>query len=302
MFGINGLPGHEQATAELVLTQAAVSSAIETTDRTAQFIAENPGEAGAAIYEGTVDWTSRAVFEGDPEAWANATTALTEAPIPVAVTGKTAQISAQAAARTSAQAAKYATVAAARAADTVSKIRGGMRQIASAVSKRVRSAVERASARVAPRTYDPDVRMNGFFESFRPLAETADQANRRLNVGESIDIRKFDFGAYLREKVGGPPAGMPNPHAHHILFKKGLGKKQQALVRQGQALLSKYDIDPIFGVENLTWAPQRIKGQHDLGALKQVVQTLTETDELFGSRDAMVRALKELGQTAAERR
>ncbi len=44
-----------------------------------------------------------------------------------------------------------------------------------------------------------------------------------------------------------PPTAMINPHAHHILFKKGLGQKQQELVREGQEILRRYGIDPIIG-------------------------------------------------------
>jgi hypothetical protein len=40
----------------------------------------------------------------------------------------------------------------------------------------------------------------------------------------------FDFGKHLRKIIGDPPAGMVDPHAHHILFKKGLGEAQQELV------------------------------------------------------------------------
>lgn len=33
---------------------------------------------------------------------------------------------------------------------------------------------------------------------------------------------------------------MIDPHAHHILFKKGNGKAQQELVKEGQEILRKY--------------------------------------------------------------
>nr|WP_274028169.1 AHH domain-containing protein [Vibrio parahaemolyticus] len=112
----------------------------------------------------------------------------------------------------------------------------------------------------------------------------------------------FDFGAYLRSVVGPPPKDMPDPHAHHILFKKGLGAEQQALVTEVQILLRKYGIDPIFGPENLVWAPNRIEGQHDIKALQQVIDFLKMTDEMFGTREEMINALKSLGKTAAERR
>ncbi|UJF32198.1 AHH domain-containing protein [Paenibacillus hexagrammi] len=54
---------------------------------------------------------------------------------------------------------------------------------------------------------------------------------------------------------------MIDPHAHHILFKKGLGKTQQELVKEGQEILKEYGIDSIMGLENLVWAPNRVKGQ-----------------------------------------
>ena len=59
---------------------------------------------------------------------------------------------------------------------------------------------------------------------------------------------------------------MKNHHAHHILLKRGNGKAQQELVKEGQEILREYDIDPIYGLENLTWAPN-IKGQHHITAL-----------------------------------
>lgn len=62
---------------------------------------------------------------------------------------------------------------------------------------------------------------------------------------------KIDFGKYLRGLIGDPPAAMIKPHAHHILFKKGLRQKQQELVREGQEILRRYGVDPIIGKENL---------------------------------------------------
>ena len=44
-------------------------------------------------------------------------------------------------------------------------------------------------------------------------------------------------------------------HAHHILFKEGLSAAQRELVDQGQDILRKVGIDPLFGKEVLTWAP-----------------------------------------------
>jgi hypothetical protein len=53
---------------------------------------------------------------------------------------------------------------------------------------------------------------------------------------------------------------MLNRHVHHKLFKKGLGEAQN--------ILRKHGIDPIIGIENLVWAPNKIKGEHRPERLK----------------------------------
>ena len=95
---------------------------------------------------------------------------------------------------------------------------------------------------------------------------------------------------------------MFDPHAHHILFKKGLGEAQQELVSEGQAILRRFDIDPVYGKENLVWAPMRVAGQHDINALRNVLDNLKRVEQLGGSRDDMVRQLASLGKVAAQRR
>ncbi|WP_242280354.1 hypothetical protein [Bacillus cereus group sp. BfR-BA-01428] len=73
--------------------------------------------------------------------------------------------------------------------------------------------------------------------------------NNTFSVGELSEIRKkmsdlgitkeynealikLDFGKYLRGLIGDPPTAMIDPHAHHILFKKGLGEAQQNLFKK----------------------------------------------------------------------
>ena len=69
---------------------------------------------------------------------------------------------------------------------------------------------------------------------------------------------------------------MVNPHAHHVLFKLGNGPAQKALVQEGQELLRKVGIDPIFGKEVLFWAPNK-KGLH----VKAMLQNLIDEIEFF---------------------
>lgn len=142
--------------------------------------------------------------------------------------------------------------------------------------------------------------------------------NNRFNVEELSEINekmselgitkeynevllKIDFGKYLTGLIGGPPEAMINPHAHHILFKKGLGQKQKELVQEGQEILRKYGIDPIIGQENLVWAPNAVVGQHSIDALEIVVHRLRAVEEMDGDFDDIVEALKDLGDIASTR-
>ena len=122
-----------------------------------------------------------------------------------------------------------------------------------------------------------------------------------LGVTEAYEaaMKNVDFGKYLRTIAGEPPANMVNPHAHHILFKTGSGEAQQALVKEGQELLRKYGIDPIVGAENLTWAPNRIAGQHNVDRLQHVVNKLKEVDAFGGTKEKMTDMLRLLGEEAA---
>ncbi len=125
--------------------------------------------------------------------------------------------------------------------------------------------------------------------------------NGNVLPGAETDYTKFNFNKYLRDQIGAPPIEMIDPHAHHILFKEGNGAAQKALVLEGQALLRSYGIDPIYGLENLIWAPNRIIGQHDINALTNVVDKLKEVQSDFGDYDDIVEMLKKLGNEAAWR-
>lgn len=94
---------------------------------------------------------------------------------------------------------------------------------------------------------------------------------------------------------------MIDPHAHHILFKKGREGIQEELVKEGQEILRKYDIDPIWGKENLVCVPNRIKGQYITEVLERVVVTLREAYEEDFDRDEIINLLKKLGQEVASR-
>jgi hypothetical protein len=125
-----------------------------------------------------------------------------------------------------------------------------------------------------------------------------------LGISKEYDeaLIKIDFGKYLRGLIGDSPSGMIDPHAHHILFKKGLGDAQQKLVLEGQGILRKYGIEPVIGKENLVWAPNRIAGQHSISALENVVNQLKAVDAAGADLDDMIEILEDLGKQAASRR
>jgi len=126
-------------------------------------------------------------------------------------------------------------------------------------------------------------------------------ASKILDTAPKGLIEGFDFGKHLRGVIGDPPKGMVDPHAHHILFKKGLGPVQQALIDEGQAILRKVGIDPIYGKENLIWAPWRVSKQHGIESLQKVVDELRALERAGGDYDDFVDLLKKLGKIAAER-
>ncbi len=124
-----------------------------------------------------------------------------------------------------------------------------------------------------------------------------------LGITEAYEsaVKNIDFGKYLRNVKGEPPASMIDPYAHHILFKTGHEGTQQELVKEGQEILRKYGIDPIVGEENLVWAPNRVVGQHDTAALEKVVNGLKAVDKAGGDYDDIVDVLNMFGQIASER-
>jgi len=134
-------------------------------------------------------------------------------------------------------------------------------------------------------------------------AHTYFVGQQELLVHNGCDLvpDNFRWGQYLKGKIGGPPSDMVNPHAHHILFKSGNGAKQKGLVDEGQEILRKHGIDPIYGTENLTWAPN-VAGQHTANSLENVVDTLRAVDQAGGDQSDIVAALQQLGKAAADRK
>jgi hypothetical protein len=125
----------------------------------------------------------------------------------------------------------------------------------------------------------------------------------QLVVGQfQSDRGRTAWKDYLTGIKGAAPVDMPNPHAHHILFEKGLGEAQQLLVREGQDLLRKVGIDPLFGEEVLYWAPNGVKDQHSGTTLLSLLEDLREAANDQLDRSEYVRILKRHADVAAARR
>ena len=107
---------------------------------------------------------------------------------------------------------------------------------------------------------------------------------------------------YLTGIKGTFPEDMPNPHAHHILFKTGLREGQQRLVREGQDLLRKVGIDPIFGKEVLYWAPNGVKDQHSGRTLLALIEDLREAANRKQDKSVYIEILREHALIASRRR
>jgi len=125
----------------------------------------------------------------------------------------------------------------------------------------------------------------------------------QLVVGQfQSDKGRTAWKDYLTGIKGAAPSDMPNPHAHHILFKKGLGEVQQMLVREGQDLLRKVGIDPLFGEEVLYWAPNGVKDQHSHETLLPLIEDLRKLAASQEERSEYVEVLKKHAAVAAGRR
>ena len=89
-------------------------------------------------------------------------------------------------------------------------------------------------------------------------------------------------------------------HAHHILFKEGLNAAQKELVDQGQDILRKVGIDPLFGKEVLTWAPLNPKGLHAKPTVDALVKDLQALwDSGIRDKGEFADILKKHGEFAA---
>lgn len=111
-------------------------------------------------------------------------------------------------------------------------------------------------------------------------------------------LPRVRFSADTIKRMGPAPAGMKNPHRHHILEVNGRAGSHRTIIREGQDILRRYDIDPLQGVENLVWAPNKGHTQSAAGAL---VADLRAAEAAGASRSRIVTILRLHGDAAARR-
>ncbi|MFA4840328.1 MAG: hypothetical protein WC580_01310 [Agrococcus sp.] len=123
-------------------------------------------------------------------------------------------------------------------------------------------------------------------------ANAATAAARQAEV-EAGELTAPDFGQLTTTYHGPRPADMDSPHGHHIVFKRGVGARQQALIAQAKAILERHGIDWYTGPHNLTWAPN-VAGQHNVTNVREVLRRLEAADA--DGRDAVIAALRDAGR------
>ena len=84
---------------------------------------------------------------------------------------------------------------------------------------------------------------------------------------------------------------------HHVLYKKGIGARQQVLVQKGSAILREVGINHATSAHNLVYAPNSA-GQHLVENLKPLVEKL---EQVRGDKDAIIAILEYFGKIAAGR-
>jgi len=128
------------------------------------------------------------------------------------------------------------------------------------------------------------------------------KAKRNKSPRGKKAIARFNYGKHLEFTLGVKrPKVMKNPHAHHIVFKRGNGRAQRALVNLAHGILRAHGVDPILGSENLVWAPLYAKGQHSTASLRETVNALQAAHTSGKGKSEVIKTLKRFGKKAARR-
>ncbi|MGQ0801009.1 MAG: RHS repeat-associated core domain-containing protein [Pseudomarimonas sp.] len=280
-----GLNNQEWAAEHFKETQGTHAAAAGAYD----FVA-NQGGAGL-LYDQAVDTTSR-VYEGDVQAIGDFSEFATGFASGSGVAKTTAQQAANASLRTAQQVESLALAATQQAKNALN----GVRRVVEGSDGTPLVTLEKRLDMLAENDFG-----GGAIEHpvLAPIRRSDFQGPWR-----DLPSDNFSWKNYLEMQTGTKaPVGMPDPHAHHVLAKRGRPGQQRQLVQEGQEILrNRAGIDPIWDVSNLVWAPNRVPGQHSTDSIRKVVDRLRELDKANAEPGDFSDALRGLGETAADRR
>lgn len=111
----------------------------------------------------------------------------------------------------------------------------------------------------------------------------------RHNFSDSLLDQKNDT-----DHIADWPSDAPGFHAHHIVMKKGQGAAKP-IIRNTQRLLQEAGIDPIFGYDNLVWAPNW--SQHRSGTVASPRTSVDNTSTGKGYAKSVYDQLNETDRT-----
>lgn len=121
---------------------------------------------------------------------------------------------------------------------------------------------------------------------------------------DPLGLAECNWGQWFANKTGtSPPAGMPRPHAHHIVYKGPFANNpaMQSALARSRGVLSKYGIDGVNDPDALMWAPN--KG-HSVANARTVASRLEAADARVAAQNlpkadatkAMKTELQQIGQ------
>jgi len=145
------------------------------------------------------------------------------------------------------------------------------------------------------RFYDPNA---GAFVSMDPLSIDAgdniyEYANSMTVWIDPLGLKKCNIKKTAKKALGSAPAGMLNPHMHHIVMEGAFtnwSKKNRSLVTQARSLLRKHNIS-LQGKQNVVWAQN---SGHSVEYARKVLAELKKADPK--GRQAVADALEDIGK------
>ena len=171
-----------------------------------------------------------------------------------------------------------------KSAANVGDSAGAMRVKGSTVETGYSNAIESSIARHQRKL---DKRRSGDFQTRK---HTRNVQQGRSKYDPKVNNRKepSSWQDYYAAKGGEPVPDLFRTHGHHIIFKDS--KPEWTDLSKGIA--EKYDIDWFLGKENIIHAPNR---GHSKNAAKDVYRALKEADDIVGTRDSVIKALRKSG-------